>query len=77
MIAHSSGLKPGKFTHFIGNCHVYDRHLEQSKELLTREMGVTPLVKVAVKDFYEYTVDDVQVFDYEPTGTQLQFELAK
>ena len=36
MVARHTGYKPGKFTHFVVNEQLYDRHLEQANELLNR-----------------------------------------
>ncbi len=39
MIAHVTGLKPGRFHHVIGDAHIYVNHIEQLKQQLKR----TPL----------------------------------
>ena len=36
MVARHVGLKPGVFMHVVDNLHIYDRHIEQAKELLSR-----------------------------------------
>lgn len=79
MVAKASGLKPGKFTHIIGNLHIYDRHLEQGEELLKR----TPSEKVVKlnfepkhNDFYSFHINDFSLENYEPCEPQLKFELA-
>lgn len=79
MVAKASGLKPGKFTHIIGNLHIYDRHLEQGEELLKR----TPSEKVVklnfepkYNDFYSFHINDFSLENYEPCEPQLKFELA-
>ena len=35
MVARHVGLKPGVFMHVVDNLHIYDRHIEQAKELLS------------------------------------------
>lgn len=81
MVAHEVGLKPGKFTHFIANCHIYDRHLEQAEELTRRLHESThdanPKLKLNAegKGFYEITIDDFSVIDYTPQTPQLKFDL--
>ena len=79
MVAKASGLKPGKFTHIIGNLHIYDRHLEQGKELLKR-VPSKETVKLNFNpnsdEFYSFKVEDFSLENYEPCEPQLKFELA-
>ena len=80
MFAHDAGLKPGVFTHFIQDAHVYDRHEKQMEELLHRSLfGPIPQVtiseRMADKGFYDFTPDDFEVWNYEPKE-QIKFEVA-
>ena len=34
----------GKFCHFVQNLHIYDRHIDQAKEILSREGGYQPVM---------------------------------
>lgn len=36
MVSRHCGFELGVFTHFVQNLHIYDRHLDQAKELLER-----------------------------------------
>ena len=67
MVAWECGLKPRKFTHFIQNLHIYDRHIPYIKELIQREPLPAPKfwLNPDIKDFYEFTRDDVHVEGYE------------
>lgn len=81
MFAHDAGLKPAVFTHFIQDCHVYDRHEKQAEELLKRPLfGPIPQVTISSrmeeKGFYDFTPDDFEVRNYEPQP-QIKFEVAK
>lgn len=79
MIATSVGLKPGKFTHMIGNLHVYDRHLKECEEMLKRtpsEKEVKIIFKPKENDFYSFKIEDFVLENYEPCQPQLKFELA-
>lgn len=81
MFAHDAGLKPAIFTHFIQDCHVYDRHEKQAEELLKRPLfGPIPHVTISTrmedKGFYDFTPDDFEVWNYEPQP-QIKFEVAK
>ncbi len=79
MVARHCGYKPGVFTHIIGNQQIYDRHMEQAKEMLGRTpVSCNPkLVLNPVKtNFYDFAVEDFTIVDYEPNKPQLQFEVA-
>lgn len=89
MVARHTGYKPGKFTHFVINEQIYDRHIEQAKELLRRYEAMekseyfhdkiykTPILKLndKAKDFYEMSIHDFEMIDYEPAKPQLKLEL--
>ncbi|HSQ34205.1 MAG TPA: thymidylate synthase [Peptostreptococcaceae bacterium] len=78
MVAKSVGLTPGKFTHFIDNLHIYDRHFEQAKEMLNRkpsEKQPRLILDTDKTDFYSFTIDDFKMEDYEPVRPQLSFDL--
>ena len=78
MVARSVGLKPGIFMHVVENLHIYDRHIEQAKELLSRtpsEKQPKLILKEGKTNFYDFTIDDFEMIDYEPVKPQLKFEL--
>lgn len=60
MVCSHLGYKPGVFSHFVQNLHIYDRHFEAVNELLAKKpLEVQPLIKlVGNKAFNEFTVDD-------------------
>jgi thymidylate synthase len=60
MVCSHLGYKPGVFSHFVQNLHIYDRHFEAVNELLAKKpLEVQPLIKlVGNKSFNEFTVDD-------------------
>lgn len=67
ILAHCLGYTPGKFTWFVANIQIYDRHVEQVKELLTRDSVIcTPSIWInpEVKDFYKLTMDDIKLVNY-------------
>lgn len=67
MVAHVLGYTPGQFTWFVDNIQIYDRHIEAAKELLNREpVECTPTVWINpdVKDWYDFTPDDVKIVGY-------------
>ncbi len=72
MFAQVSGLVPGELVHMIADAHIYDRHIPLVEELISREEFPAPKVRLnpEVKDFYDFTVDDLIVEDYQ-TGPQI------
>jgi len=72
MLAQVCDMKVGEFVHVIADAHIYDRHIELVKELITRPSFEAPRVRLnpAVKDFYDFTVDDLIVEDYQ-AGPQI------
>ena len=78
MVAHTVGLKPGKFTRFVQNIHIYNRHLEVAKEFLNRkpsEKQPKLIFEPKSNDFYSYSFEDFKIIDYEPQP-RIKFELA-
>ena len=83
MIARHTEYLPGVFSHLVVNEQIYDRHIEQANEMLERfennvNEGLTYprlMLKPDVTDFYEMTVDDFELIDYEPIKPQLKLEL--
>ena len=80
MVAKAVGLKPGMLTHVIGNVHIYDRHIEQAKELVNRLplSGKEPklILNTDKTDFYSFKLEDFELIDFEAAGPQLKFEMA-
>lgn len=79
MVARDTGYELGKFTHMVANEQIYDRHIENAKELLDRQSDTSkvPVMKLN-KDktgFYDFTIDDFELTDYEPVKPNLKFEL--
>lgn len=78
MIAKATGYKPGKFTRFVQNIHIYDRHIEVAKEYLNRE-SKSPNARLVFEpksdNFYEFTINDFRVEEYDP-HKKLDIELA-
>lgn len=61
------GLKPGQLVHVIADAHIYDRHIPIIKELIQRPQYPAPqfTLNPEVKDFYNFTVDDMKIENYE------------
>ena len=73
MIAQVSNMEAGELVHVIADAHIYDRHVPIIKELIAREPYPAPKfwINPEVKDFYQFTRDDVKVEDYV-TGEQIK-----
>ena len=73
MLAQVTGFKPGELVHVIADAHIYDRHIPIVKELITRPTHPAPkfYMNPDVKDFYDFTLDDFRIEDYE-TGPQVK-----
>lgn len=67
MVAQVCGMVPGELLHVIADAHIYDRHVDIIKELITRPEHPAPKVWLnpEVKDFYAFTTDDLHVEGYE------------
>ena len=67
MLAQVCGMKPGELVHVIADAHIYDRHIPMIEELIAREPYPAPKfwLNPDVKDFYDFTPDDVRLDDYQ------------
>nr|WP_314841358.1 thymidylate synthase [uncultured Microbacterium sp.] len=67
MIAHQLGLEPGDFVWTGGDCHVYDNHVEQVREQLTRDAYAYPRLTFArtPETIFDYRFDDFVVEGYQ------------
>lgn len=67
MMAEQSGLKVGEFVWTGGDCHIYDNHVEQVREQLSREPRAYPQLVLAQQDsIFDYTFDDIEIAGYDP-----------
>ena len=67
MLAQVCDMQVGELVHVIADAHIYDRHIPLVKELISREPLPAPTfwLNPEVKDFYDFTPDDVRLEDYE------------
>jgi thymidylate synthase len=68
MVAQVCDLRPGEFTHTFGDLHLYQNHLEQAHEQLSRAFRPLPRMQLnaAVKSIYDFRFEDFVLSDYEP-----------
>ena len=78
MMAQVSGLEVGELVHVIADAHIYDRHVPIVEKILKNEQFPAPKLWVnpEVKDFYDFTVDDFKLIDYEYTKLEDKIEVA-
>ncbi|MFR6334046.1 MAG: thymidylate synthase [Eisenbergiella sp.] len=64
-------MVPGT-VHVIADAHIYDRHIPLVEELITRPTYAAPTFKLnpEIKNFYDFTVRDITVENYE-AGPQI------
>jgi thymidylate synthase len=66
LVAAQTGLAVGDFIWTGGDCHIYDNHIEQVSEQLTRAVLPFPTLEVAPADsLFDYTFDDLEIVGYE------------
>ena len=67
LMARCSGLEVGELVHVIADAHVYDRHVDIVKELIERPKFPAPklVIDEGITDFYEFTVDNIRLEDYQ------------
>lgn len=82
MIARHTGYKPGVFSHFVANEQIYDRHFNAAEELLSRyqygyvsEESPVLFLNPEKNNFYDFTIDDFKMVNYNPIQPQLKLEL--
>lgn len=73
MFAQVCDMNVGEFVHVIADAHIYDRHVPLIRELILRETYPAPTFRLnpEVKNFYDFTRDDVIVENYV-TGPQIK-----
>ena len=66
MMAQQAGLEPGEFVWTGGDCHIYDNHVEQVLEQLSRKPYPYPTMRIRKADsIFSYQYEDFEVVDYQ------------
>ena len=73
MLAQVCDMNVGELIHVIADAHIYDRHVPIIKELIERPQHDAPdfWLNPDVKDFYQFTRNDVRADNYV-TGEQIK-----
>ena len=76
LLAKSSNLAPGELVGTLADCHIYDNHIDNVREMLKRDERSLPLVKVKEGysrtgmdgdfDIFNWQYDQVEISGYEP-----------
>lgn len=88
MVAKHCGYNVGTLCHHVVNEQIYSRHIDQANELIRRykekeyaenhgEKHSNPnlILDTDKTNFYEFTIDDFKLVDYEPMKPQLPLDL--
>jgi len=67
MIAQVCNLEVGEFVHVLGDAHIYNTHIEQVKEQLSRQSLSPPSLWLnpEIQDINNFTMDDIKLVDYQ------------
>lgn len=68
MVAQVCDLIPGDFVHTLGDAHLYNNHLEQTRLQLSRDPRSLPQMKLnqEVKDIFDFKFADFTLENYDP-----------
>jgi len=68
ILAKVTGYEPGEFIHTFGDFHIYENHLEQVKEQLTRAPKPFPQVRIdpTLKNIDDFRPEMVELQNYDP-----------
>ncbi|MCQ2409506.1 MAG: thymidylate synthase [Clostridia bacterium] len=78
MFAQVSGLEVGELVHVIADAHIYDRHEPIVRKILNNPQYPAPVFKMnkSITNFYDFTVDDFELVDYQYTKLEDKIEVA-
>jgi thymidylate synthase len=68
MVAQVCELRPGEFVHTFGDLHLYQNHLEQAREQLSRNFRPLPRMQLnpTVKNIHDFRFEDFTLVNYDP-----------
>ncbi len=67
MMAQVCGLQAGDFIHTVGDAHIYQNHMDQVKEQLSRKPFPLPSLKINkdITNIFDFTMDDFELENYQ------------
>ncbi|MGX0630324.1 thymidylate synthase [Corynebacterium afermentans] len=70
MFAQQAGLEVGELIWTGGDCHIYNNHLDQVREQLSRDAREYPQLRLRkAASIFDYDFDDIEVVGYDPHPT--------
>lgn len=68
MVAQVTGLAPGEFVHTFGDLHLYNNHVAQADEQLSRTPGALPrlILNPDVTSLFDFVYEDFGLVGYTP-----------
>ena len=68
MIAQVTNLEVGDFIHTFGDVHLYNNHLEQAKEQLSRDFRILPTMNInsEITNINDFKYEDFELINYNP-----------
>ena len=68
MVAQVCDLRPGEFVHTFGDLHLYQNHLDQARQQLTRSFRPLPRMELNpdVKEIRDFRFEDFTLVGYDP-----------
>ena len=78
MLAQVCGLEAGELVHVISDAHIYDRHIAIVEEILQNTPYPAPTFKMnpEIKNFYDFTLADFELENYQYTKLEKKIEVA-
>ncbi|MCA1064472.1 thymidylate synthase (plasmid) [Rossellomorea sp. AcN35-11] len=71
LVAQETGYKPGELIYHGKDIHIYLNHIEQVKEMLSREPKELPklVLNPDISSVFDFAMEDIKVEDYNPHPT--------
>lgn len=68
LIARETGLEVGEFIHTLGDAHLYNNHLDQMKEQLSRTPRTLPklVLNEEKHSVFDFEMEDITIEGYDP-----------
>lgn len=78
MLAQVTGLVPGELVHVIADAHIYDRHVEIIKKMISRPQYPAPKFSLnpEISSFYDFKTKDVHILDYKTNPQIMDIPIA-
>lgn len=75
IIALETELEPGTLIADLGNCHIYENHIQGALEQCTRRPYDSPILKINKKPIFDYIISDFALENYK-SYDKINFEVA-